>query len=189
MNAHPCSFWQAFVGNCFVQTRTMTVGAIHTFGQSKQTIDMMMNISILLQILFEQQQLHILSVPAVSKVSRYKGKIVVKQCSTKLDKSQVCAYCKALFVLVFIGNVNQEGYYGRVPLHQLHHEVEAQMHTLTDQALMPRSTAADQSVQRLHHHLTLSFVPLETSNMPGQHKNTTQASDAQPHRSGLPHSC
>lgn len=71
----------------------------------------------------------------------------MKQYFTTLAISEVCAYCKALFVLVFVGNINEKGYYGRVALHQLHHKVEAQMHTLTDQALVPSSTAADQPVQ------------------------------------------
>jgi len=113
----------------------------------------------------------------------------VKQHFTTLVISEVCAYCKALFVLVFVGNINEKGYYGRVALHQLHHKVEAQMHTLTDQALVPSSTAADQPVQWLHHHLTLSFVTLQMSKMPRGCKITTQASDAHPHRSGLPYSC
>ncbi len=47
------------------------------------------------------------------------------------------------------------------------------MHTPTDQALVG-------FVQGLHHHLTLSFVSLQTSSMPGQCKITTHASDAQP---------
>ena len=106
----------------------------------------MMSISTLLQLPFEQQQHHILFVPAGSEI-RHKGAVTPKQSFTPLVFSEVCAYRKALFVLVFIGNVNEEGYYCRMPPHQLHHEVEAQMHTLTDQALMPRRTAADQSVQ------------------------------------------
>ncbi len=73
--------------------------------------------------------------------------LLLLQASEVTNSKDSYSYRKALFVLVFIGNVNQEGYYGRVPLHQLHHEVEAQMHTLTDQALMPCCTAADQSVQ------------------------------------------
>ena len=72
---------------------------------------------------------------------------------------------ESLFVLAFIGDVDEEGYNGGVPLHQLHHKVEAQMHTLTDKALMPGCAAADQAVQRLHHHLTLGLVTLhQTSN-------------------------
>ena len=70
------------------------------------------------------------------------------------------AHREPLFVFVFVGDVDEEGHNGGMPLHQLYHEVEAQMHTLTDQALMPRSTAADQPIQRLHHHFTLCFITL-----------------------------
>ena len=63
-------------------------------------------------------------------------------------------------MLVFIGYVDEEGHNRGVPLHQLHHKVEAQMHTLTDQAFMPGRTAADQAIQRLHHHLALGLVTL-----------------------------
>ena len=34
----PLGFWAGLVGDCFVQTRTKTVGAMHTLGQSKQTV-------------------------------------------------------------------------------------------------------------------------------------------------------
>ncbi|KAA6417638.1 MAG: hypothetical protein FRX49_12430 [Trebouxia sp. A1-2] len=94
------------------------------------------------------------------------GTIPVGATHTRLDRASTpkdlqLENTKKTFPTAFLHDTgflrDQEGYYGRVPLHQLHHEVEAQMHTLTDQALMPRSTAADQSVQRLHHHLTLSF--------------------------------
>ena len=71
---------------------------------------------------------------------------------------------KALFVFIFIGNVDEEGHNGGMTLHELHHKVQAQMHTLTDQALVPRCTAADQPVQGFHHHLTLSLVSLPQSN-------------------------
>ena len=63
-------------------------------------------------------------------------------------------------MLVFVGDVDEEGHNGGVPLHQLNHEVETQMHTLTDQARMPGSTAADQAIQGFHHHFTLGLVAL-----------------------------
>lgn len=63
----PLFSWAGSVGDCFVQTRTKTVGAIRTLGQSKQIVDMMMSISMLTQMFFQQQQLHILSVPARPK--------------------------------------------------------------------------------------------------------------------------
>ena len=69
------------------------------------------------------------------------------QTDRQTDTQKQAPHRKALFVFVLVGNVNEEGHNGGVPLHQLHHEVEAQMHTLTNQAFMPGGTAADQSVQ------------------------------------------
>lgn len=73
----------------------------------------------------------------------------------------MCPYSKALFVLVLIGDVDQERNHSWVALHELHHKVEAQMHPLTDQALMPGCTVAYQPFQGIDYHLTLSLVTLQ----------------------------
>ena len=76
------------------------------------------------------------------------------------------SYRKALLVLVFVGDVDEEGDHGGVALHELHHKVEAQMHALTDQALMPSCTVPDEALQGVNHHLTLCLVALHNQALP-----------------------
>ena len=66
---------------------------------------------------------------------------------------------KALAVFGLVGDVDQEGQHAGVAVHDAHDGIDAEVHPLQNQGLIPRLTPGHQPLHPLYHRLALSLVP------------------------------
>ena len=74
-----------------------------------------------------------------------------------------CSHSESLLVLLLVTDEDDKGQDRLVPLHQLNHEIHAQVYPFDNQRLMPLFCVLYQMAQVVQHHLTLSLVAPDDS--------------------------